>query len=211
MKPFSRLKSVVLPAPFGPMMPRTSPRRTSKLTSCDRLEAAEARATGCAPRGPVARRRSPVAPARRLTREREQPAAARPRVSCRRASASRRRQYDALGREQDHGDDRGAEHDALDARESCRRARRAGSRRAGSGSPSRSPGPTPSPTPPNSVTISACAEVSMPNTVARRDDEQDHGIEAAGRGRDGAGHHDRLQLPAQRVDAGGLRRPSRSA
>src|SRR5256885_12305869 len=27
------LKSVVLPAPFGPMMPRRSPRRTSRLTS----------------------------------------------------------------------------------------------------------------------------------------------------------------------------------
>src|SRR5690349_2952150 len=28
------LNSVVLPAPFGPRMPSTSPRRTSKLTSC---------------------------------------------------------------------------------------------------------------------------------------------------------------------------------
>ena len=32
-KPLRTLKSVVLPAPFGPMMPRISPARTSKLTS----------------------------------------------------------------------------------------------------------------------------------------------------------------------------------
>ena len=32
-KPFSTLKSVVLPAPFGPMTPRISRSRTSKLTS----------------------------------------------------------------------------------------------------------------------------------------------------------------------------------
>ena len=32
--PLIRLNSVVLPAPFGPRMPRTSPGRTSKLTSC---------------------------------------------------------------------------------------------------------------------------------------------------------------------------------
>ena len=31
--PFSRLNSVVLPAPLGPMMPRISPSSTSKLTS----------------------------------------------------------------------------------------------------------------------------------------------------------------------------------
>ena len=32
-KPFSRLNAVVLPAPFGPMMPRIMPSRTSKPTS----------------------------------------------------------------------------------------------------------------------------------------------------------------------------------
>jgi hypothetical protein len=32
-KPFSALKRVVLPAPLGPMMPRISPARASKLTS----------------------------------------------------------------------------------------------------------------------------------------------------------------------------------
>ena len=42
MTPVRQLKKVLLPAPFGPMMARISPRLTSKLTPIERGQAAEA-------------------------------------------------------------------------------------------------------------------------------------------------------------------------
>ena len=65
-------------------------------------------------------------------------------------------------------------------------------------------GPQIAATPPNSVTITACAETSMPNTEFRGDDQQHAGVEPAGRGGDRAGHDQRPHLPAPGVDAGGF-------
>ena len=47
-KPLSRLNSVVLPAPFGPMMPRICVLPQLEADILHRLQAAEGRATGCA-------------------------------------------------------------------------------------------------------------------------------------------------------------------
>ena len=117
-KPLSRLNSVVLPAPFGPMMPRISPLCSVKLTSCTAL-------------------RPPKVFERLRTSSITSPVAAR----CRAARLQRRDVGDgrfrsdasrapwmhspaqeiaqlpehALRREQDDADDGEAEDDALDA------------------------------------------------------------------------------------------------
>ena len=46
----------------------------------------------------------------------------------------------------------------------------------------------------------------MPNTEVRRDHQQHAGIEAAGRRRDHAGHHQGTHFPQQGIDAGRLGR-----
>ena len=67
--PFSTLNSVVLPAPFGPMMPRISPSRDGEADLADRAQAAEGarqipRPAAAARRAADARLTAALAPAR---------------------------------------------------------------------------------------------------------------------------------------------------
>ena len=107
-------------------------------------------------------------------------------------------------------DDRDAEDHALDAGELVAKL---GVQHFASGIRIAAPttGPHTVPTPPNSVTISACAEVSMPNTVGGVTISSTTRVEPAGDRRDRARHHDGVHLPAERVDARRPRPRARSA
>src|SRR5262244_2154518 len=95
--PFSTLKSVVLPAPFGPMIPRISPSAIEKLTSLTAFKPPNVRDTFSTSRsGPSVR------------------SAARRGEGCPSEPAIADGPEQAVGREQHDGDDGDAVHDALD-------------------------------------------------------------------------------------------------
>ena len=167
-KPLSRLNSVVLPAPFGPMMPRISFRRSSKLTSWTAFRPPKER-----DRLRTSRMTSPLADRFCGVDGADSVGIAAQARRARSADGDRARALaqqvahppeQPFGREQDDADDR----DAEDRRPGCPGSGRRASafRISASGIRIAAPitGPQTVPTPPNIATISACAETSMPNT-----------------------------------------------
>ena len=167
MKPFSRLKNVVLPAPFGPMMPRISPLHDLDADIAHRLESAE-----CFRDVAHLEHDRAVAAFLRSRQFRDDPDAAAP--GCggwTGGSAARRRSSRSLTfQNTPSGASRITATIAMPyttpwmpgmTLPSC------ACRNSLSGTSTTAPitGPHSVPTPPNMATISACADTSMPNTA----------------------------------------------
>ena len=151
-KPLSRLKAVVLPAPFGPMMPRIAPSRHVEADVLHRLQAAEALRQAAHRRGSAPCRRSAAAArawqlssrcrARQRCRNRVR-RASRPDAASGDSTKSRAFQNMPSGATRMRIDDGDAVDDALDAGNDVAELGMQDLGRSGSGSPRRSPDPTP--------------------------------------------------------------------